>query len=330
MSELINSSANFYLNAETYNPSSEPIEAVITISDRDDILKFQEHWAVHCTRFAVDTQASLYYVEPSDDTWVTLTTVKYTNLADHATDMTKHFVDQRTLRMTNGASTLADFLQQLNDAVPVTKEAQVSAAGGTETKAGKWTVTPSGSFKFQAQINRDGVTTRPAAYHPDEQEYMVNIRMSESMRKILGFKNANTRVLGNASRLRLYKSVIANFVDALSAYRKNIDNWRWTGNSLRWRKCNWLSEMWYIINGVLLRGTPLDRNGQVPNAGASKHPTHIGDFQSAGRVDGLSFWEVGDFLVTNYQTPSGQGAAGANADSSHEYTMFWPWPVTIN
>ena len=62
MSELINSSANFYLNAETYNPSSEPIEAVITISDRDDILKFQEHWAVHCTRFAVDTQASLYYV----------------------------------------------------------------------------------------------------------------------------------------------------------------------------------------------------------------------------------------------------------------------------
>ena len=36
MSELINSSANFYLNAETYNPTSQPIDAVITVRDRDD------------------------------------------------------------------------------------------------------------------------------------------------------------------------------------------------------------------------------------------------------------------------------------------------------
>ena len=146
MSELINSSGSFYLNAETYNSSSVPVDAVITISDRDDILKFQEHWAVHCTRFAVDTQASLYYVVPDDDAWVTLTTVMYVNLAQDATDTSKHFVDQRTLRMTNGPSTLADFLHQLNDSVPVIQQDGVAPtiAGGRRIKTGRWTVTPSG------------------------------------------------------------------------------------------------------------------------------------------------------------------------------------------
>ena len=67
MSELINSSANFYLNCETFNPTNVPIDAVITVSDRDDILKFQEHWACHVTRFAVDTQASLYYIHPDSE-----------------------------------------------------------------------------------------------------------------------------------------------------------------------------------------------------------------------------------------------------------------------
>ena len=76
MSELIASSANFYLNAEVYNSTDVPIDAVIKISDQDDILKFQEHWAVHIVRWAVDTQASLYYVKPDNDVWVTLTTVR--------------------------------------------------------------------------------------------------------------------------------------------------------------------------------------------------------------------------------------------------------------
>ena len=159
MSELIESDGNFYLNAEVYNSTSVPIDAVIHITDRDDILKFQEHWAVHCTRFAVDTQASLYYVMPDDDAWVTLTTVMYVNLGQHATDTSKHFVDQRTLRMTNGASTLADFLHQLNEAVPVIQQDGVAPtiAGGRRIKTGRWTVTPSGSFKFEAvMINYDG------------------------------------------------------------------------------------------------------------------------------------------------------------------------------
>ena len=151
---------------------------------------------------------------------------------------------------------------------------------------------------------------------------MVNIRMSDSMRKVLGFKNANVRVLGNASPLRLYKEALAKFMDELPQYRSNIDNWRWSGAHTEWHKCNWLSEMWYIINGVLLRGTPLNRNGQVPGANDTKHTKDIGDFNSACRVSGIAFWEPDDHLITNYMSPSGRGGAGGNSDSTHEYTMF--------
>ncbi len=327
--ELVQSDGNFYLNAETFNSTSSPIDAVITISDRDDILKFQEHWMTHVTRFAIDTQASLYYVKPDSDVWVTLTTVSYGNLAEHRTDNTKHFVDQRTLRMTNGASTLADFLEQLNAAVPVLTDSasgvsdHPTVAGGNAWQSGLWSVTPSGAFKFQAKLHLEGDVKLPAEYHPADKEYMVNIRMSESMRKVLGFKYANSRVLGNQSSLRQWKETLAKFMDELPAYRKNIDNWRWVGGREQWRRCNWLSEMWYIINSIILRGVPVNNAGHVDMA---DHPT-TGDYaRDQNYITGVDFWEINDFLITNYMTPWGQGgvlaAGGGMADSSHEYTQF--------
>jgi len=294
---------------------------VITISDRDDILKFQEHWAVHITRFAVDTQASLYYVKPDNDVWVTLTCVEYHNLAQHHTDTTKHFVDQRTLRMTNGASTLADFLQQLNDAVPVIASlGVVTIAGGRRLKTGRWTVTPSGSFKFEAIVlNFDGKVANINAYHGAAEEYMVNIRMSESMRKILAFKSANVRVLGNTSKLRLYRRCLGLFMDELPAYRSNIDNWRWNGHIREWHKNNWFSEMWYIINSVVLRGVPLNEDGL---ADMDNHPSHDDYDRPNTFLSGLRAWEDGDYLLSNYITPQGRGGAGLDADTTHSYTQF--------
>ena len=352
--ELVQSDGNFYLNAETFNTTSSPIDAVITISDRDDILKFQEHWMVHVrcekkssfhfpskvhgenanlvsfhtsTRFAIDTQASLYYVKPDNDVWVTLTTVQYGNLAEHRVDNTKHFVDQRTLRMTNGASTLADFLEQLNAAVPVITSHEFSdqptIAGGSAWQSGLWSVTPSGAFKFQAKMHIEGKVAEPRGYDENRKEYMVNIRMSESMRKILGFKYANSRVLGNQSSLRQWKETLAKFMDELPAYRKNIDNWRWVGTRMNWRRCHWYSEMWYIINSIILRGVPINHAGHVDMA---NHPT-TGDYaRDQAFITGVDFWQRNDFLITNYVTPWGAGGVlavgGGNADSSHEYTQF--------
>ena len=117
MSELIQSGGNFYLNAEQYNTNTQAVEAFIQISDRDDILSRQDNWAVHITRFAVDTQASLYYVPPDATATVTLTSFNYSNINmpdggnRQRIDTTKHFVDRRTVTMANGAS--SDFLEQL-------------------------------------------------------------------------------------------------------------------------------------------------------------------------------------------------------------------------
>ena len=325
MSELINSSANFYLNAETYNPTANPIDAVITISDRDDILKFQEHWAVHCTRFAVDTQASLYYVIPDDDIWLTLTCVEYTLLRDHRTDTSKHFVDQRTLRMTDGASTLANFLEQLNENVPIINRTafrnETTLAGAQEPwKCGVWTVTPSGAFKFQAKFYRQGATTGTANFDQTTEEFMVNIKMSEKMRKILAFKQASCRVQGERSGFRRWKEMLANFTDQLPAYRKNIKNWRWEGHRRHWHLNNWYNEMWYIINNVILRGIPLNRLGYVDQSGGHRND---GVFhRDEGFITGVDFWEEEDFALCNYVSPWGRGAAGGYADSSHAHTHF--------
>ena len=282
MSELVESNGLFYLNAETFNDTSSPIDAVINISDRDDILKFQDKWCCHITRFAVDTQESLYYVKPDDDTWVTLTCIQYTLLpAANQSDSTRHFVDQRTLRMTKGASTLADFLYQLNENVPVIKNLayrdQTAVVGARAAwKCGVWTVTPSGGFKFKATLVDDAGKVRDLNGHASNvEEYMVNLKMSDKMRSILGFSKAHCRVQGEQSHFRRWKEMLANFMEQLPAYRKNIRNWRWEGDRRHWRLNNWFNEMWYIINNVILKGVPLNRTGHIDATG---HTQTRGDF----------------------------------------------------
>ena len=56
------------------------------------------------------------------------------------------------------------------------------------------------------------------------------------------------------------------------------------------------------------------------------HPT-TGDYaRDQNYLTGVDFWDVNDYLITNYITPWGQGgvlaAGGGMADSSHEYTQF--------
>ena len=116
--ELVESSSNFYLNCEQY--TTEEVACSILIQDRDDILKRQDRWCVHVTRFAVDTQASLFYVAPDPTATLDLELFAYrgsTN-AQHRLSKKKFFIDQRSFNLSKGAATLADLLDQMNDAVP--------------------------------------------------------------------------------------------------------------------------------------------------------------------------------------------------------------------
>ena len=110
--ELVESSSNFYLNCEQY--TTEEVACSILIQDRDDILKRQDRWCVHVTRFAVDTQASLFYVAPDPTATLDLELFAYrgsTN-AQHRLSKKKFFIDQRSFNLSKGAATLADLLDQ--------------------------------------------------------------------------------------------------------------------------------------------------------------------------------------------------------------------------
>ena len=330
MAELIESAGNFYLNAEQYNAENTAVEAFIQISDRDDILSRQDNWAVHITRFAVDTQTSLFYVPPDSDATVTLTSYSYVQVHGQRLDNTKHFTDRRTVNMAKGASTLSDFLEQLNDGVPLITAHDQAIPGhlvhvaGSEArwKAGQWSITASGAFRFEAKaVVNDTQWAQHAEFDATQEEYFVNIQLSESMRKILGFKDSTLNILGNESSLATYKRQIANFQAILPAYRNDIKNWRWKGTSMQHRLCPWYADMWYIINNVILQGVPI--NGLAGQYRKTVRPQddfhkYTGVYaRAAGYMNGIAYWEDYDYLIANYRT-----AHNNTADSGHEMTMF--------
>ena len=136
MSELIDTSHSFYLNCETFNNSDTEINASIHISDRSDILSRQDRWAVSVTRFALDTQASLFYVDPDPTATVELELFSYRGTTggnggggvQHRMDKKKNFISQTTFALTEGAATLADLLEQLNERVPTITDGALTAA----------------------------------------------------------------------------------------------------------------------------------------------------------------------------------------------------------
>ena len=225
MSELVESGQNFYLNCEQYNRSDTFEPAQIRISDRDDILSRQDKWMIHVTRFAVDTQSSLFYLPPDSTATCTLTSFTFRDVANHRLDQTKHFVDQRTVSLAEGASTLANFLELLNSGVPnllprhTDQDRLNHVAGAADTaRCGEWSVTGSGSFKFTAKI-RDisSPNAAPFAFDTQANEYFVNIKLSESMRAILGFEDAALNILSNESSLRTYRRMLSNIISILPA-----------------------------------------------------------------------------------------------------------------
>ena len=276
MSELLESPDNFYLNAEFFNSSTDNVPAKISISDRDDILSRQDKWMIHVTRFSIDTQYSLYYLPPNINATCTLTSFTFSDVANHRIDQTKHFVDQRTISLVKGASTLATFLDLLNSGVPNLLPRHQEAdrlnhiAGAADVaKCGVWSVTGSGAFQFKAKIkDRHQVGVTPRAYDTAGNEYFVNMKLSEPMREILGFEDATLNILSNESSVRTYRRMLANLHSILPTYRKNIDNWRWNGTWEQHGLNAWYSEMWYVLRHHILDGIPLQSNGQIAHHGS--------------------------------------------------------------
>jgi len=139
------------------------------------------------------------------------------NKAHKVTRTKKSFL--RSFNLSKGAATLADLLEQMNDAVPAldhpdphTVTVDLSSPAGADpnllARCGQWAVTASGRFEFTAAITSAGKIKEPKNYAPNDDEFFVNIKMSESMRRVLGTEDAEIRVFGRESSLKTYRRLI--------------------------------------------------------------------------------------------------------------------------
>ena len=72
MAEALIAKDHFYVNASYYNDTETDQAAVITVADKDDILRRDQgdEWLVHVTRFSCDSMNSLSYIDADvNATW---------------------------------------------------------------------------------------------------------------------------------------------------------------------------------------------------------------------------------------------------------------------
>ena len=337
MAELVDSSNSFFMNCEQYNATSENIPALIKIEDRSDILTRQDRYMVHVTRFALDTQASLFYLAPDTTATISVTLFAYLGANNHRVDKKKIFVSERTFVLTEGAATLADFLEQLNEAVPTMpttanrRDPVPTIAGQTESvlsRAGQWTITSSGRFEFQASKVTAGRVREPRDYDTQSREYFVNLVISESMRKILGVNNATLRVFGRESTLKTYRRLLTRIQELLPSYRNNISNWRWEGTAEEYAKSGWYTDMYRILSYSILQQLMFITqvangvNTQLPMTatnivGAINYTLRAGITQNAQAVTRRTpWWEQADYFVENFRR------AADGVHRQHEHSKF--------
>ena len=110
MADAIAAKGMFYINASVTNTHAEDRLAEIVIRDNSDILFRDQGWMVHVTRFNVSTQQSLHFIDKDDDLYITF---RYEN------EFFGQAIRQYTWRAGENVNTLASFLAQINDAIPI-------------------------------------------------------------------------------------------------------------------------------------------------------------------------------------------------------------------
>ena len=70
MADALISAEHFYVNASYYNDTDTEQDAIIHVTDNDDIINRDDSWLVHITRFSCDSMGTLAYIERDDTaTW---------------------------------------------------------------------------------------------------------------------------------------------------------------------------------------------------------------------------------------------------------------------
>ena len=173
MADAIAAKGMFYINASVTNTHTEDRLAEIVIRDNSDILFRDQGWMVHVTRFNVSTQQSLHFMDKDPDVYITF---RYEN------EYFGNAVRQSTWRATENVNTLASFLAQINDAIPV-----MDHTGGAAPVA-TFSVTQDGKFLLKTF---NTFNLGPIQY--------LGIQPSPKLMTLLGWDNATLNISFQAS-----------------------------------------------------------------------------------------------------------------------------------
>ena len=244
MADAIAAKGMFYINASVTNTHGQDRLAEIVIRDNSDILFRDQGWMVHITRFSCSTQQSLHFIDKDDELFITF---RYEN------QNFGNAIRQFTWRATEDVNTLAAFLKQVNDSIPVMDHQN----GAVPTAV--FTVTQDGRFRL---ATHNSIGLGPEQY--------LGIAPSPKFADIVGWDEAELNIAFQASSdlkcrqyIRWYESIFPGTFRGKYLEDGNEDDWTIMHNDMMqyfmWDFCN--------VQGINVNGTLHTNVGNLAGCG---------------------------------------------------------------
>lgn len=168
MADAMRAAQMFYINCSYTNNESIERLAEIKIQDKADMLYRDQGWMAHITRFALDSQLSLHFIDKDPDAY-------YIKFMYETPDNEFERISTSEYRVTEDVNTAAVLLQKINEQIPVVASRVFASA---PTPVAKLFMTADGRFRLETSSTQVG---NPSS---------LGIQPSAAMAKVLGWDNA--------------------------------------------------------------------------------------------------------------------------------------------
>ena len=169
MADAIAAKSMFYINASYTNTTDRDRVAEIIIQDKSSMLERDQGWMTHITRWSLDTQNTLHYLDADPDKY-------YIHFKSEDPANPNNHADQLTWRATRNLNTVAALLNDVNTHIPV------EVVNGLTRRLAHFTLDHEGRFVLR--------TSRGVG--PNHK--FLGVEPSEAMAKLLGWTQATNYV----------------------------------------------------------------------------------------------------------------------------------------
>ena len=168
MADAMKAAQMFYINCSYTNKESLDRLAEIKIQDKADMLYRDQGWMAHITRFALDSQLSLHFIDKDPEKY-------YIKFMYETPDNELERITTSEYRVTEDVNTAAVLLQKINEQIPVVAS---SVFGEPPSPVAKLFMTPDGRFRLETRNTQIGNRSS------------LGIQPSAAMAQVLGWDNA--------------------------------------------------------------------------------------------------------------------------------------------